>query len=311
MQDRGKEDIWPHRLALVTASATFPLLFIGGLVTSKGAGLAVPDWPTTFGYNMFSYPWSQMVGDIFYEHGHRLVASGVGFLTLFLALVLWFYEKRVWLRWLGAIALALVIVQGVMGGLRVVLKEETLAIIHACFAQAFFALTVSLVFFTSAEWRDGTQKTKIPGAVRIQRLSLLTTAMIYFQGLLGAMLRYTGARLDAHLLFAVLVVVHVVALGWRVLSLPSDKPRLLRPVLLLSGLLVIQLTLGVGSYLIKFTSLGMTLPPLFGVVLRTTHVVTGALMLVTGLVLTLKSYRFLAEPDVLTDRRFLSERVPA
>ncbi|HEU4342169.1 MAG TPA: COX15/CtaA family protein, partial [Candidatus Binatia bacterium] len=109
--------VWPHRLAVVLACATLPLLFVGGLVTGKGAGLAVPDWPTTFGYNMFLYPWSKMAGDIFYEHSHRLVASGVGLLTIVLALILWFRERRNWLRWLGVAALALVISQGIIGGL--------------------------------------------------------------------------------------------------------------------------------------------------------------------------------------------------
>ncbi len=119
-----------HRLAVSTVWATGLLLVIGGLVTSKGVGLAVPDWPTTFGYNMFLYPWSKMVGGIFYEHSHRLVASGVGFLTLILAMLLWFQEPRKWVRWLGTMALALVILQGVLGGLRVVLLEQVLAIVH-------------------------------------------------------------------------------------------------------------------------------------------------------------------------------------
>ena len=151
--------MWPHRLAVITACATFPLLFIGGLVTSKGAGLAVPDWPTTFGYNMFLYPWSKMVGNIFYEHSHRLVASAVGFLTIALALSLWLQERRKWLRWLGVIALALVVLQGVLGGLRVTLLEQSLAIVHASLAQAFFALTVSLALFTSPEWRREDRRT--------------------------------------------------------------------------------------------------------------------------------------------------------
>ncbi len=129
---------WPHRLAVILACATFPLLFIGGLVTSLGVGLAVPDWPTTFGYNMFLYPWSKMIGGIFYEHSHRLVASCVGLLTIALALTLWLKEPRPWLRWLGVAALALVIFQGILGGLRVVLLQQTLAIIHACFAQGIF-----------------------------------------------------------------------------------------------------------------------------------------------------------------------------
>src|SRR5690242_2755767 len=144
--------IWPHRLAVLLVCATFPLLFIGGLVTGKGAGLAVPDWPTTFGYNMFLYPWSKMVGNIFYEHSHRLVAAAVGLLTIALALAFWLQERRHWLRRLGVAALLLVILQGVIGGLRVVLLEHTLAIVHAAFAQAFFALTVSLTIFTSPDW---------------------------------------------------------------------------------------------------------------------------------------------------------------
>ena len=138
-----------HYLAVVNAVATLLLLFVGGLVTSKGAGLAVPDWPTTFGANPFLYPWSKMAGDIFYEHSHRLLASAVGLLTILLAFVLWLREPRRWLRRLGIAALALVIIQGVLGGLRVVLLEQTLAIIHACFAQGFFALAVSLVLFTA------------------------------------------------------------------------------------------------------------------------------------------------------------------
>ena len=139
-----KGGLWPHRLAVVLGCATFPLLFIGGLVTSKGAGLAVPDWPTTFGYNMFLYPWSEMVGNILYEHSHRLVASCVGLLTIALAVALWFGERRTWLRWLGVTALLVVIAQGILGGLRVVLRQDTFAILHACLAQAFFALTVGL-----------------------------------------------------------------------------------------------------------------------------------------------------------------------
>ena len=131
---------WPHRLAVTLAGATFPLLFIGGLVTSLGAGLAVPDWPTTFGYNMFLYPWSKMIGGVFYEHSHRLIASCVGLLTIALTVTLWIKEDRRWLRWLGITALAMVIVQGVLGGLRVVLLQHTLAIIHACFAQVFFCV---------------------------------------------------------------------------------------------------------------------------------------------------------------------------
>ena len=310
MPDRGRESHWPHRFALFTALATFPLLFIGGLVTSKGAGLAVPDWPTTFGHNMFLYPWSKMVGDIFYEHSHRLVASGVGLLTIALAVVLWLYERRWWVRWLGIAALALVIVQGVIGGLRVVLLQETLAIVHACLAQAFFALTVCLVFFTSGEWRAVPQPTELAAAGSLRRVALLTTAMIYLQGILGAVLRYTGKGIELHLFFAALVALHAILLSVRLFRLHLEQERLVRPALLLIVLLMFQLTLGLGSYLARFTSLGIGFAPSWVIVLRTSHVVTGALMLVISLVLTFRSYRFLALPESIPGHGFRSEQVP-
>jgi cytochrome c oxidase assembly protein subunit 15 len=283
--------VWPHRLAVITACATFPLLFIGGLVTSKGAGLAVPDWPTTFGYNMFLYPWSKMVGNIFYEHSHRLVASAVGFLTIALALSLRFQEQRKWLRWLGVIALVLVVLQGVLGGLRVTLLEHSLAIVHASLAQAFFALTVSLALFTSSEWRENIAEPPLADYGRLRRLAAVTTGLIYFQVLFGAVLRHTGLRLDAHLLFAALVTLHVVLLAVRIFKEHTGEGRLARPALLLGAMLLLQLFLGTVSYLSKFTSL-ISIPIDATVFLTTTHLAVGALMLVTSLVVTLRTYRY-------------------
>lgn len=299
---------WLHRFALLTAGATLPLLFIGGLVTSTGAGLAVPDWPTTFGYNMFFYPWSKMVGGVFYEHAHRLVASAVGLLTLLLALLLWFSEKRRWLRWLGIAALAFVILQGVIGGLRVVLLQETLAILHACFAQAFFALAVSLAVFTSREWQIDVPKIELTDAGRIQRLSFLTTGLIYFQSIFGAVLRHTGAGLEMHLIFAALVALHVFLLAGRILKFHSDLLKLARPAMVLVALFILQSALGLGAYVGKFTPLGTHLPAVGMVLLPTSHVVTGALMLMTSLLLTLRSYRMLQPDRSACNSGFLSER---
>jgi cytochrome c oxidase assembly protein subunit 15 len=274
----------------MTACATFPLLFIGGLVTSKGAGLAVPDWPTTFGYNMFLYPWSKMVGNIFYEHSHRLVASGVGLLTIALALSLWLQERRKWLRWLGVTALVLVVIQGVLGGLRVILLEHSLAIVHASLAQAFFALAVSLALFTSAEWREKMTDRPLADSNRLRRLAAVTTGLIYLQVFLGAVLRHTGLRLDAHLLFAALVTLHIVLLVVRIMRSHSNNSRLTRPAVFLTAMLLVQLFLGTVSYLAKFTT-SFRMPADATVVFTTTHLAIGALMLVTSLVLTLRSYR--------------------
>ena len=300
-------NVWPHRLAVVLACATFPLLFIGGLVTSRGAGLAVPDWPTTFGHNMFLYPWSQMVGNIFYEHSHRLVAAAVGLLTIALTMVLWLQERRPWLRRLGVVALLLVILQGVIGGLRVVFLEDTLAIVHAAFAQAFFALAVSLAIFTSAEWnREPEDKPGIDGG-RLRRLCAITTGLIYLQAIFGAVLRHTGARVDAHLFFAVLVTLHVIFILIRVMKFHRDLPSLTRPACFLGVLLLLQLMLGIGSYLGKFTSM-LGLPVGTLVLLTTTHVVAGALMLATSLLLTLRAYHFFPASKPSIGQEILTEQ---
>jgi heme a synthase len=298
--------VWPHRLAVITACATFPLLFIGGLVTSKGAGLAVPDWPTTFGYNMFLYPWSKMVGNIFFEHSHRLVASAVGLLTIALALSLWFQERRKWLRWLGLIALALVVVQGVLGGLRVTLLEQSLAIVHASLAQAFFALTVSLALFTSSEWREKIAESPLAAYGRLRRLATVTTGLIYLQVFFGAVLRHTGLRLDAHLLFAALVTLHVILLTARIFKDHSDHRRLTRPALFLSAMLLLQLLLGTISYLAKFTTI-LRIPIDATVFVTTTHLAVGALMLVTSLILTLRSYRYPTVPSAARQEVFTEQ----
>ena len=299
--------VWPHRLAVLLACATFPLLFIGGLVTSKGAGLAVPDWPTTFGYNMFLYPWSKMVGNIFYEHSHRLVASGVGLLTIALTLALWFQERRHWLRRLGYAALLLVILQGVVGGLRVVLLENTLAIVHAAFAQAFFALTVSLAIFTSPDWGSEPTDLAIADGGRLSRLCAVTTGLIYLQAIFGAVLRHTGERIDAHLFFALLVTLHVIFILVRTMKFHAHRPKLTRPARVLAVLLLLQLLLGAGSYLGKFTSmLGLQVTVL--VILTTTHLVIGALMLATSLLLTLRAYRFSTTAKASIGRKILTEQ---
>ena len=274
---------WLHRLAVLTAVTTFILICMGGLVTSTDSGLAVPDWPTTFGYNMFLYPLSKTVSGflfsvepnlqadldrgnlsvelrkalekneisvseniiistekqdnrwkitdkanertytltksgerldvyvhgVLYEHSHRLIGSIVGFLTIALMVSIWARDARKWMKWLGVIALVAVIAQGVMGGLRVTNLSRVLAIIHACFAQAFFALTASIALFMSRSWVQESTKIETTNVSRLRNLSLITLGLIYIQFIFGAMLRHTGTRLDAHLLFAGLVTIHI------------------------------------------------------------------------------------------------------
>jgi cytochrome c oxidase assembly protein subunit 15 len=282
------------------------LLFIGGLVTSKGAGLAVPDWPTTFGYNMVLYPWSKMVGNIFYEHSHRLVASLVGLLTIALALIFWLREKRVWLRWLGLAALVLVVVQGVIGGLRVLLLQNTLAIIHGATAQAFFALTVCLAVFAAKEW-SAPVATPVNDGGRLRRLCMATTGLIYAQIVFGAVVRHTGERIDAHLGLAALVALHVILILMRVGKHHVHAPRLTQPALILFALLVLQVVLGGLAYFAKYTTaLRLTID---GIVwLTTSHLAVGALMLAASIVLTLRAYRLSARAKKVQGREALQEQ---
>ena len=303
-----------HRFAMLTAWATFVLIFAGALVTSTGSGLAVPDWPTTFGYNMFFYPISKMVGGIFYEHSHRLIGATVGLLTLGLTVLLWLKEERKWLRWLGIVALCGVIIQGVLGGLRVIMLQQTLAIVHAGLAQAFFALTVSLAVFTSQEWTGqsrGTQRDepiaepetrnpKSDGMEKLRRLCVTTTIFTYLQLIFGAVLTHKGVRLDAHLFFAVLILVHVSLLTIKILRNHADHPKLVRPIILLGGCMILQLSLGVGVYLIRFTTFGLMLSFSVTVVIVTIHRIIGAVMFATSLVLTLRIYRLLATLRLVT-----------
>ncbi len=186
----GRGYRWLHRFAWFNSIATLLLICSGGMVTSKGVGLAVPDWPTTFGYNMFLFPISQWVGGIFFEHTHRLVASTVGLLTIVLAIWIWRVDRRRWLRGLGFAALAAVILQGVLGGLRVTLLKDEIGIFHACLAQAFLGMLILITLATSRLWaRIG--NSSLPARVRtLSRVVIGTTLVIYLQLGLGATMRH-------------------------------------------------------------------------------------------------------------------------
>ena len=176
------------------SAATVLLIVAGGLVTSTGSGLAVPDWPTSYGWNMFTFPMKHMVGGIFYEHGHRLIASGVGFLTIILALWIWKAEPRRWMRVLGFTALAAVCVQGLLGGITVLYFLPTpVSTAHAGLAQIFFCLTIAIALFTSRGWTGPKHE---PVDDRMLRLvATTTTAFIYLQILVGATMRHSDAGL--------------------------------------------------------------------------------------------------------------------
>jgi cytochrome c oxidase assembly protein subunit 15 len=193
---RSMRHPWLNRFAWLTAGATFLLLGLGGLVTSHEAGMSVPDWPTTYGYNMFLFPLRLWQCNIFYEHTHRLLASLVGLLTTILAVWLWWCEPRVWLRWLGACAFFAVLLQGLLGGLRVTLLKDQIGIVHAALAQSFFVLVTLIALFVSG---FGTKLVQTVRATCVSaflpRLALGSTVLIFVQLILGATMRHQHAGL--------------------------------------------------------------------------------------------------------------------
>jgi cytochrome c oxidase assembly protein subunit 15 len=184
-------DKWLNPFTWFICVAALLLICSGGMVTSKNVGLAVPDWPTTFGYNMFLFPVSKWVGGILFEHTHRLIASAVGFLTIILAIWLWRSENRRWVRNLGLIALAGVILQGILGGMRVTMLKDQIGIFHACIAQAFLALLVVIAIVTTGFWQSLRQvNIDLKKFVPIRRLAIAITLAIYVQLALGATMRH-------------------------------------------------------------------------------------------------------------------------
>ena len=184
-----------HRFAVFTAFSTFLLIIAGGLVTSNNAGLSVPDWPNTYGTFMFSFPLANMVGGIFYEHGHRMIASTVGFLTVVLAFWLWRREERQWVRHMGYAAVGAVIAQGVLGGLTVLFYLPTaISVAHALLAQTFFCITLAIAYVTSREGLE-TPRTIDAGFPSLGRVAAVATGMVFVQLLLGAWMRHSEAGL--------------------------------------------------------------------------------------------------------------------
>jgi cytochrome c oxidase assembly protein subunit 15 len=254
---------WPHRWAVVLACATFPLLWVGGLVTTTDAGMAVPDWPTTFGYNPFLYPWTTWLfgpWDIFVEHGHRLLGALVGLLTIVLLAVLWRHDERAWVRWCGSAALFLVCLQGTLGGMRVRLDERTLAMIHGVVGPLFFAMTIALVVFTSRAWRQSESPVRVEISGAVRRLALATCIFVYLQMMLGAVLRHVPVAAEPstfelaaqlHLAMAAVLALHIVML---VLSIIANvrSPLMGRLAVILGGLLFVQLLLGAGTWVVKY-----------------------------------------------------------
>jgi heme a synthase len=185
-----------HWYAVFVAASVLVLICSGGLVTSHGAGMAVPDWPNSFGYSMFLFPVSRWVGGVLFEHTHRLIASGVGLLTVALCMLTLVIEDRVWVKWLSGIGVLAVIIQGILGGLRVTEHNAVLGLFHGCLAQGFFCLVATIALVTSRFWRR-IEPAANQREIRTLRLwTVAITAMLFVQLALGASMRHSHTGLS-------------------------------------------------------------------------------------------------------------------
>jgi cytochrome c oxidase assembly protein subunit 15 len=283
-----------HGYAIFVACATFLLIIAGALVTSNDAGLSVPDWPTSFG--TFRMP--RMVGGVLYEHGHRMIAATIGLLTVIFALWAWRSEPRRWVRWLAGAAVLTVIAQGVLGGITVLFfLPAAVSTGHAALAQAFFCIMVSLAMFTSRGWRWDEPKSDDTGAPSLRHLAVATTAAIYIQLILGAAFRHKGLGILPHIIVATIVTLLVAWMAARIFSRFRGEKRLVRAMTLLLGLVVVQVLLGIGAYLMLIAARNapQPLPPVVNV--TTAHVAVGALVLAASVILTLQIFRRVAAPQ--------------
>ena len=281
----------PYWVAVLAAVFTWPLLFVGGLVTTYRVGMAVPDWPTTFGINMFLFDMREAAFGVLVEHGHRLYGAAVGVCTILLMIDFLAFDRRKSVKTLGVLALLAVIAQGVLGGLRVNQNSTLLAMIHGCTGQAFFGLMVILATITARSWFVDRRPTE--GISGLKILSSLMLVATYLQIVLGAWLRHFASigALMIHATFAVTVVGLVAACVWAVSRRKADLPGLVGPIRAMELTLAIQIALGIAAWLVlrPFDGMPRSVTTVQALI-RTGHQANAAFLLGSAVVLVVRIY---------------------
>jgi len=275
---------WLHRYAILVAVCTLLLVLAGASVTSKEAGLSVPDWPLSYGQVI-----PDMTGGVLFETGHRDIAGVVGILTVILAIWISRVEKRPWMRRLGWVAVSLVVAQALLGGATVLmLQPPPVSIAHACLAQLFFSVTVAIAVFTSRKWQEGPEPVEDYGWPSLRSLAIVTPILILLQIALGAGFRHRAFGLLPHVVGAMIVPLVILLVGVFALH-QFPKHRSLRPaavaVLSITG---VQVFLGVIAYIARINAAEY---PLAMVLTTVTHVATGGLTLAASVVLAIQIRR--------------------
>lgn len=282
---------WLHRLALMTALLSLLPIVMGALVTTKDAGMAFRDWPTSDGQGMFEYPWLASIGDKFLEHGHRLAGIVIGIASIALCVGLGTGDQRRWVKGLGAVALLSVIAQGLLGGQRVLLDARDLAFVHGSFAALVFGLLSAIAVVTSRGWFNSHPAPAGHSLGRLRVLSIVTTACVFVQYVLGGLLRHQGKALFEHLGFAFIAAAMMLLLAFAAAG--SGRTWFRTPAAVLIMGTVVQLGLGAGAWITRFgfgdyvavyASHGQ-------IAFRTSHVLTGMMLFATCVVLTVRVAR--------------------
>jgi len=276
-----------HRFAVFLACCTLFLVVAGATVTSKEAGLSVPDWPLSYGQLM-----PPMYGNIFYEHGHRMVATAVGFLTIILAVWLHRSDDRPWMRRLGLAALGAVILQGILGGLTVLfLLPKWVSVSHACLAEIFFSTTVAIALFTAPAFRNAPHMVDATGSLSLRTLGFWLPALVLSQVFLGAAYRHKGLDIVWHVAGAVVVTAAVLFVAvFALLSYPHHRTLRAFAIVLLCVTFA-QVFLGVAAYMSRVVTAEAPQPMPVMVWFTVAHVATGALTMASSVLFAIQSAR--------------------
>lgn len=290
----ARPNVGLHRLAILLSCMTVVLLVAGALVTSNDAGDSVPDWPVSFGRWLINS--NNFVANIRYEYSHRFIAGVVGMTTLLLAVWAYFSERRAWLQKLGLIALAGVLAQAGIGGLRVLFPEHKalIAVPHALIAQSFFAVIVAIAVFTSRSWSSSHEVKADVHNLPLRKLVAATVGAVLIQLVLGAGFRHQAFGIIPHILGAAVVTLLITATAVLVMGRHKGDDYLARPARIVLALLVVQLGLGVSAYLARLASAGDPQPLEPMISLTVAHLVVGGLILATMVVLALRCDQVLA-----------------
>ena len=282
---------WHHRTAVFIASATFVVIIAGALVTSEGAGLSVPDWPTSYGHLLKLPPW---VGGIVYEHSHRMIAWFTGLCTMVIGVWTWFVDRRRWMKVLAFGALGTIILQGILGGVTVLhFLPPTISSAHATVAQTFFCIAVAIAVFTGPRWvQKDPQPVYDDGHPKLLVLCLCSIVILYVQLIFGAMFRHHGMPWWPHAVNAFSVTLMLTLTGIRALIQFPRIEAIRRPAVFMLFLLVSQVFLGFAAFLTRVVWGPETALPQFSMLISTVaHVAVGALLLAVTVVLTLQVWR--------------------